>query len=194
MAWLEILLPYLETYALQLYFLAGLFTGEGGIILLMVLVVEGSVPFWPMILLFLLGAFVIDNIVYFIATRMLSKLNKWKIISKGSEKLGSFIDKYVKGEEFYAILIAKFIQGTNFVLLVYLSIERLSYKKYIKYDIISLAIWAVVMTIIGWTVGQGFVIVLTIFKSIQLAIIFLILIFVILHFSQKWIRKIFKWK
>ncbi|NCN99412.1 hypothetical protein COU62_03255 [Candidatus Pacearchaeota archaeon CG10_big_fil_rev_8_21_14_0_10_35_219] len=189
---IDLIVNLFGAYSYLLYFIAGLFTGEAGIVFLMVLVVHGTIPFLPMILLFLLGALVIDIVIYIIATKGLSKLKKYHLISKGSEKLGMVIDKYVRGNEFYAILIAKFLQGTNLVLLVYLSVEKLDYKKYIKYDLLATLIWITEMAIIGWLVGQGFKIVLTVFKSIQLAILFLIVVLVILYFIQKWLDKKFK--
>ena len=53
---IDLIVNLFGAYSYLLYFIAGLFTGEAGIVFLMVLVVHGTIPFLPMILLFLLGA------------------------------------------------------------------------------------------------------------------------------------------
>ena len=65
----------------------------------------------------------------------------------------------------------------------------MSFWRFVVYDSICGAIWTVVMVLIGVLAGKGYGIVADVFKSVQIAGLFIVLFIVAYAFLEKWINK-----
>ena len=155
---------------------------------------SGTLPLW---LIFISGtlADILDDIFWFYVPR-------GKIFRK--IRIPGFIKQFFKKESYQFrkiehkdlplfMIMSKFLVGTRNIAIMSVSLNKISFRKFIPYSILSAFIWSTIVVAVGWSAGKGFVLVKEIFDSTRLAItfviIFIIVLFFIRHHTHKHTRK-----
>ncbi len=81
-----------------------------------------------------------------------------------------YIAKLERGNPLRLLFGVRFIAGLSIVVVVYLSRQGLSFKRFLLYCIIINAFWTPIFALIGYAAGEGYSLLLATFDDIRLAI------------------------
>jgi membrane protein DedA with SNARE-associated domain len=95
--------------------------------------------------------------------------SKFFEIGKGS-RLFAQVKRVLDAAPFKMFFLARFISGITIPCIIYLGRKRLELKTFFLYCLAINFFWAPTITLIGWSSGKGFTLVLETFKSIQIAL------------------------
>ena len=101
------------------------------------------------------------------------------------------LDRISGGNRFFAVILAKFVIGTRIVLILYVSKTNLEFKRFVRYDIVAVFLWLLIVIGIGYISGLGFSYISSILRNVYAGIGFVILILLIVIIAQIWIKRAF---
>jgi len=184
----EIISGYLSQYPILASLLIGIFTGEEVILILAFLSSQGVLPLWIVFVFVPIGTFITDIFFFFIGkTKLINKIKDWKHFSKGYSKTDKFVGKLTKEKHILALFYTKFIYGTRIVTLIFLGLRGTKYSQFFKYNIIITILWAMIVIPLGYLAGKGYIIILNIFRSVELGLLFLLIFIILFFLIKKWI-------
>lgn len=165
--------------------------GDASMIFLMVMGVNLKFPIWLIITGAYLGAQFGDIIWFLLGKRFLPLLTKHERFGRNYKRLISVISRFAHKSVLLTLTIVKFLYGTRVITVLYLSHKKpkLNLSKFIAYNSIALLAWIAFMGTIGYLVAIGFSFIWHFFKSLELAVSVLIILFIIINFIQKLISK-----
>ena len=105
------------------------------------------------------------------------------------QKVEETVVRISRNNDFLLLLLAKYIYGTRILTIFYVSLKELAFGKFLVYSSISAVCWIIPICTIGWLAGKGFEMVLTIFKNVQLAVTFLVVLVVLFYVIQRVIKR-----
>jgi len=183
------LIPFFAANAELISFIATYIGGVETIILIGFLSGQGVAPFNNVFLFAFLGYFLFEITWFFVArTWIFDRLKKRKKFRKGYSKIAEIFRKLSGGNDFIALLAAKFIFGFGTMLLIYLSRERLDFKKFFFWDLAAVAISTYTILSIGWFAGRGYSKIIDVFHNAQIALFALVVVAVIFHLVRVEVR------
>jgi len=186
------LIPFFAGNVALITFIATYIGGVETIILLGFLSGQGVASFNQIFLFAWLGYFLFEITWFFIAkTWIFDRLKKRKKFKKGYSKIAEIFEKLSGGNDFLALFAAKFVFGFGTMLLIYLSRERLSFKKFFIYDLVAVAISTYAILSIGWFAGTGYGFLIDIFENVQIGLFALIVVAIIFHLVRVEVRNYF---
>lgn len=190
MSW-ESLIQLFAEYSIPLCFFGGLIGGEEIIMTLSFLsAAQNLLPLWQIMIFAPIGVFLSDIIVFSIGRfHLVHNFHKLETFSKVYMKVDKVIQRISK-KVFLTLLYTKFMYGARILTLLYLGIRKTNFKKFLISDFLVVAIWIIPITLVGWLGGSGFKLVMTIFKSIQIASITIVLFIIAVFLSRKWMDEI----
>ncbi len=172
MGLINFILQFFAVYPAIICFLGGIFGGEETIFILSILAVQNNINFLIIIFFSYLGILVSDIIWFFLGrTKLFNWLIKRKIFSKVYYHFDKTLDKVTKGNDFKALLFTKFLYGLRIITIMYLARERMKFKQFLKYSLIIVGIWTIVVCSLGFAAGQGVKIALIISNNLTLTLI-----------------------
>ena len=177
----------LSKYSIIISFLAGLVTGEEVILILSFLSANELLPLWQIFIFAGLGVFLSDIIVYFIGSTKFVRyfFKQWKI-AKAYRRFERAVEKISHNRIFLLLLVTKFIYGTRVLTLLYLGVKKVPHKKFIIYDFIVVFTYLIPVVILGWLAGSGFKFIMTVFKSIQIGLLLLVIAVIVFIIIREW--------
>ena len=189
--WILEFFPHLFSYIPLLAFLAPIIGGgELGVIAISILFSQNIKNIVLVLVFSFIGMLVSDSLWFFVAkSKFFNKFRKWKKISTPYKKLEKNIEKFSRGNDVLVILFAKLMVGTRILLMIYLGNRKISWGKFLIYDLIPTFLWAGLLVVVGVLVAKGFEMVVEIFKNFQLGITFLIIVFFLVSVFGKWLNK-----
>ena len=150
--------------------------------------------FWPPLAVFwfaLLGTVLSDLFWYFGGMYFLKITHQWSLFQNGYNKLSAFVDKITKHKPFLVLIFIKFLYGTRFLILIYISTRGVKLKTFLFYDIFGTLLWLYVIIPIGWLAGKGVYNFIPIYRNIGYIIFILIVSFLIFKIiNQRILKKI----
>ncbi len=183
-----VLIPLMKSYGTMVAFFGVGIGGEAAILVLAFLAASNVIPIYAVIIFGFLGTVTADCLWYFIARyKVFLKIKNWKSISKKYKLLEKKIEKISLKNDFFILLIAKFLIGTWIITILYLNAKDLSMKRFMKIAIPAGFVWAVVLFIIGFLAGKGFYTLLYLFKNLQIAVMFLVFFVILFYLLSSWI-------
>ncbi|MBI2632676.1 hypothetical protein HYW75_06745 [Candidatus Pacearchaeota archaeon] len=191
MAIQEVIITSLQLYVPLLAFLAGLFIGDA-LILLGILAGTGKVSFWIVFIFGLIGELTHDIIFYFISNSNLAHYLKKKLkLSKKRNIIANFIERMKGKNYFLPVFLAKFIYGVRDVVILYVSHNTKSFKKYIVAVGLAGLCWVTTILTVGWLAGRGVTELLHILKGIEKGAVIILLSLIALYLLNKFIISAF---
>ncbi len=188
MAIQEVIISSLQAYAPLLAFLSGLAIGDA-LILLAMLAGAGKISFWSIFILGFIGEVTHDIIFYFISNSKFAHYIKKKLrLSKKRSKIAEYIEKISVGKSYFLpLVIAKFVYGVRDAVVIYVSHNEKSFKKYLLTVIPAGLIWITTITSTGWLAGKGFVELLYVIKGIEKWLAIFLLSIIALYLINKFV-------
>jgi len=169
----------------------GIFAGETLILTLATIISSTNTSLiWRVLVFAYVGELISEFFFFFLGrTKLIHKLNKIKKFKKGFKKSEKIIDKLVNKNILMTLFYSKFTYGFRTLTVIYLGYKRIPLKKFIRAELIVMALAVSIVVTIGYLVGQGYRIALYIFRSFEIAItITLILLFFYFLLNQKYIK------
>ena len=155
-------------------FIAG-FLAEEVLIMIGFLSGQGLIPLWTLFTFGLLGGLCIDSIHFFLGTRKCVRRTHCRIKETKYHKLIEPILKFTHNNIFLSLFITKFIYGPRVLMAMYLAIRRMKYHQFIKYDLIALISWAIIMLPLAYLAGRGILSSFSIIGELKIVISFMII-------------------
>jgi len=182
----QALLEFIGAHGWLVSFLGGLVTSEEALLPLSFAAANGYIKLWVVYVFGFLGAFFCDMIVFTIGKRKWAKsLTQFENVAHLHDKFDELVVRITNKSTFKTLFYAKFILGIRTLVLFYLGLKGVSYKKMISRDLLVTAIWLTMVVALGWYAGRGFKFLLEVVQSIQLAISVIVLIIIIIIVSKK---------
>jgi membrane protein DedA with SNARE-associated domain len=153
---IELTIPYLAKLSYFAIFLVVLLNGSGflpipeEILLLIVgcLVFEGVFSFWPAVLVALLGAIVVDNVHFYLASHGHSILRRFV-----NRRIMERVQKSVDAHGPYAVFFARFVPGTRVVTAWVAGTSGMKQRKFFFADAFGAIIQTPILIWIGKALG-----------------------------------------
>ena len=164
----------------------------GGEILVMTVAFVGSsgiFPFWTIVFFSFLGMLCLDIFWYFLVkSRSVERFKKSKIISAKNYTLERHLEKISDKNDIIILLLSKILVGTRILIIAYISLRKISFKKFLFYDSIPTFIWAIMLVSLGWFSGASFKLITALFNDIKIAITILVLGGILVYLILKLLR------
>lgn len=104
-----------------------------------------------------LGMMTLDSFWFLIMRSPLTRSIRSKIeISDKYKKIESKIEKMSGKNDIAILLISKILIGTRILVLAYISVRKLSFKKFLIFDGSATLVWAIILGYLGWFAGLGY--------------------------------------
>lgn len=170
------IIQYLIGHSQLLIFAGAVFFAESVILSLSFMSGQGLWSIESVFIWSLLGTIVSDTFWYVCGIRFLKLTHQWKLCKGTFEKISDILDRITKNKPPLALLFIKFLYGTRFLATIYAAEKRISYARFLMYDIFGTTIWLFVIVPIGWLAGKGIYNFIPIYKNISylLLIVFIL--------------------
>ncbi len=186
-------LGLLHEHILAAAFFICLFGGEPAVLVFSFLAGQGKMDPLTVTFIGFTTAFLGEWFWFLTArTRLFNFVDRFLLPENHGHLFGR-IQKTLDNAPFKAFFLARFISGITIPCIVYFGRKRIDPGKFFLYCLIVNSFWAPIVTLIGWSAGLGFTLVLETFKSLQIAvnvtlfgILFVYLIY--RHISRKAMR------
>jgi len=171
----------IETFGIFAVF--ALCTVEGDITLLLSGVMAhssffGNYSFLKVFLAGMLGGVVGDNIGYWIGRLFRTTIKDYSFYEMARPRIERLIDKFGG----FAIIISKYIYGIRAAMCLFYGIGKMPYMRFLFLDIISCAIWALMLAGVGYFFSGAITGIIGDFKQIGIALFFIVLLGVIIFY------------
>lgn len=184
----NILSGYLSQYPILASLLIGIFTGEETILILAFLSSQGVLPLWIVLVFVPIGTFITDVLFFFLGkTKTINKLHKWRYFSNKYKKTDELVGRLTRENHLLILFYTKFIYGTRIISILFLGLKGTSYYRFLKYNFIITFIWALIVIPLGYFTGKGYTFIINIFRSVELGILFVLVIVILFFLVKKWI-------
>ncbi|MBI2674085.1 MAG: hypothetical protein HYX23_02275 [Candidatus Zambryskibacteria bacterium] len=179
-------------------FLGAIIGGEEVLVLLSIYSVAGTLNLAYILIFFYLGIMVSDTLWYMLGkSRIFAWLIRLKFISSAYEHWGRLLDVTTRKNDFQALFMTKFFYGFRIATIMYLARERLSFRDFFKYSLLSNFVWVGFISALGWATGKGIKTVTYFSGNITLEVflvgVVLVLFMVIMRVAsirvKKWLQK-----
>ena len=182
-------LAILYAYEFPALFFGGFFFGETVIIPAAFLAGQNILSLPEVFWLAFLGTVCADTL-WFLAGPILWKFaHRFETISKRSEAVLKRLDELYANQPFRALLVSKFIYGTRFLTVIYLSLERVSALRFLVMNFLSTLLWLIAIIAIGWLAGKSIVNLLPIISDVKYALLLIVLLIIGLKLAPIWFQK-----
>ncbi len=190
--WLRTLIIEHRSLEYIIVFFGAVFGGEVGLFTLGFLTAQKIVSTVPVIIFSFLGALA-PNILWFIigSTSTASRVVLHRYADTTTSVITDAVRKISRNNHFIALTLIKFLIGTSFLLMMYVSKTNIRFKKFILYESGAIFLSMLVIFPIGFLSGLGFTYVALLFNNLYIAVGFILLIIIIIVVVQLSIKKLF---
>lgn len=186
----ERIVPWLIEYGYVAIFLGSFFFAESFILAVSFLSAHG---FWPIASVFGLalgGSVLSDLFWYFFGIRFLKLTGQWMVYEPFIAKADTFFGRFLQ-RRFLSLLVVKFLYGTRFLMVVYFSVQKISFLKFLLFDAVTTAIWLAVLLPVGWFAGLGSQTPIWAYRDFILSVSVFAVMLILLRILGMWLQKRF---
>lgn len=171
----------IEQYGIYAVF--ALCTVEGDITLLLSGVMAhsnffGSYSFFWVFLAGMFGGVVGDNVGYFIGRLFRTTIKDYRFYEMARPRIERLIDKFGS----FAIIISKYIYGIRVAMCVFYGIGRMPYARFLMLDVISCALWSLMLASVGYFFSGAITNIIGDFKQVGMWLFFIVLFGIIIFY------------
>ena len=187
----EFALQILHTYNLWAIFFGAFSFGESIILSSSFLAGQGIWTIWDVFWLSLAGTVLSDAIWYLLGQVLLGNSKLYdKYIAKHADAFAK-VEKRIIKKPFLVLLFIKFLYGTRILTIVYLSIRKIGFIKFLIFDTIGTLIWLPVVMSVGWFGGKGIARAGVLYSRVEYSIAALAIILIVYKLINIWIGRKF---
>ena len=186
-----IILHNLIMYLPPAVFVVAAFFGDAGIVASFVFALRTQVPILEVLLAAVLGTLIADTIWYYFGKSILSFLRKrFHRYYKNEERMLKAVNKYIPANKpGRLLLVTKFMYGTRVLTIIYLSFNRLAFKRFALLDSIATFFYLGTLFIATKLFVVGTYKLLSSVNDVVIALIALVLSFILVRAISEWLIK-----
>jgi len=182
--------PFIYQHPFLVSFLGPLIGGEPFFVALAFLSGQGFLPLW---VLFLSGtlADILDDMFWFFAPRWKwsKKIRTPRFISDYLSNANKRFKKIEEHKLFSFIMASKFLVGSRILAVISISSNKIKFRKFLPYSIISALIWSSIIISVGWLAGRGFSLISEVLGNVRITATILFAGFTLLFFIRRHLHK-----
>ena len=184
----QILLEYISIYGYLAVFIGTVVWGETIMIAAGFLTSfeEINLSLYLVILFGILGTLIADSFWYLVGhsgkkgSKFLERYEKFALVKpKVIQKIKYHFNKH-SGK---TIFFSKFIYGTRIIILIMAGALGMKYKKFLFYNAISIIFWTIGMSVLGYYLGEGFLLIKKYIKGAEFILIGVVLVYFIFRIA-----------
>ncbi len=130
-------------------FVGLVFEGEFFVISTGILAHLGALNFWFSLFFIFMGGLGKTVLGYYIGGVINRKWSDSKIVRYLEKRVHHFMPRFQR-KPFWSIFLSKFIFGANHIVIIFAGFRKINYRKFLKAEILSTAIWAPLLLSIGY--------------------------------------------
>jgi membrane protein DedA with SNARE-associated domain len=155
--WIPALAERLPELSFFLAIAAPVVGGELAVLGLAFLAGQGYFPLLPVVAGSFLGMLALDAFWFMVPRSPWGERLKSKMrVSARYQALEARIEAFAHRSDILVLFISKVLIGTRILVLAYLSIRSISFWRFLLYDMVATALWAVILGALGWFAGLGY--------------------------------------
>lgn len=190
--WLRVFIFHYASLEYLIIFLGVSFAGEVAILPLGFLAAQGTVSIFALLIFGLMGTLFSDVLWFFLAkTTIVKKMISHHYANKTISVVHQAINRISKGNYLATLILAKFVVGTRILLIMYISTTDIGFKRFVRYNVIAIFLWLVIVASIGFISGLGFTYFAEILENMYAAIGFVLLVVILITILHIWLKKRF---
>ncbi|OGI82795.1 hypothetical protein A3I95_00095 [Candidatus Nomurabacteria bacterium RIFCSPLOWO2_02_FULL_44_12] len=191
---IQALSGFVESHQLIAYgliFIGIVFEGEFFVISTGIFAHLGALNFWVALIFIFAGGLGKTFLGYYIGTLINKKWHNAKFLQYIEKRVHYFLPHF-RRKPFWSIFLSKFIMGANHIVILFSGFSKVDYKKFIKAEVISTAIWAPGLLSLGYFFSYtAFHISREIWRFSSIILVFVI-IFITLDKLLGWLYQLFE--
>jgi membrane protein DedA with SNARE-associated domain len=151
------ILELLNSFGWLVSYFAPFIGGENAVLIMSFLSAQGILPLAVVVFFSFLAMITLDSIWFFIVkSKRVTKIKESEKISKYNLRLEARLEKVTNKQDILILLLSKILIGTRILIIIYLSLKKMSYKKFMLYNTPPTFLWACTLGLIGWFAGRGY--------------------------------------
>src|SRR3989344_7628269 len=147
----------LTTYQLPAIFIGAFFFGETVILAAAFLAGQGIWSVESVFWLSLAGTVASDSLWFLLGLTFFKFTKRWEKFQDKYKLFLAKLEKITGQKPFLSLLFIKFLYGTRILTIIYLSIRKIHFGRFLIFNTVGTILWLFVMIGVGWLVGQGIV-------------------------------------
>jgi len=179
----------LTLYQMPAIFLGSFLFGETVILTAAFLSAQGLWSTWTIFWLALLGTLASDALWFLYGQKILTLFHRWEKYQHGSEKFLKALEKLTGSRPHLSLLWVKAVYGVRIFTIIYLSVRKVDFWKFIVLDAIGSAWWIGVIILFGRLAGVGLNDLPVTIDNLEYAAAAIVLIIIIWRLLFTWISK-----
>lgn len=179
----------LFSYPLLAIFVGAFFFGETVIISAAVLAGQHSIALFDVFWISLVATIISDAMWFLFGNIIFKYINKHAEKKKQYNNFIKKLELLTGHRPFLSLLFIKFLYGTRILTIIYLSIRKIGFWKFILFDTIGTFLWLIVMILIGWLAGVGVINLIPAFNSIGYILMVIFFVLILVRYMSIWLEK-----
>ena len=188
---LSSLVEHHQTLTYAVIYVGLIFEGEFFIISTGILAHLGALNFWFCLIFIFLGGLSKTLLGYALGKYLFKKFNYNRFFRHIQKHVYRILPRF-KTRPFWSIFISKFIIGANHIVIIFSGYEKIDYKKFLKAEISSTAIWAPLLLTLGYLFSFTALRISREIWKFLMVILILFIIFVLFDKLVSWLYELFE--
>src|SRR3989344_3743763 len=151
----NIIIQLLTLYQMPAIFTGSFLFGETVMLAASFLSAQGFWSAWTVFWLALLGTLSADALWFLYGQKLLSFFHRWETYRHHSEKFLQALGRFTGTRPHLAMLFIKAVYGTRILTIIYLSVRKVDFLKFVIFDAIGSAWWIAVIVLFGRLAGKS---------------------------------------
>jgi membrane protein DedA with SNARE-associated domain len=185
------LVEHHQGLAYLIIFVGIIFEGEFFVISTGILAHLGALNFAVSLIFIFFGGLGKTFLGYYLGRTIHDKWHSTRFCRYVEKKVYTFMPRF-RQKPFWSIFLSKFIMGANHIVILFSGFQRINYKKYLKAEIISTAIWAPGLLTLGYLFSYTALHITREIGEFSLIIVGFIVVFIILDKLLGWLYGLFE--
>lgn len=185
------IIHFLTAYQYPAIFIGSFFFGESVIITAAFLAGQGIWSVQAVFWLALIGTIVSDSIWFLFGQSIIRSLKYWQRMLSKYEQYLQKIERLTGNKPFLALLFIKFLYGTRILTILYMSVRKMSYGRFLLFNTIGTIFWLVTMVAIGWLAGKGITNFIPVVARVEYLLLAVALLIIMYKAVSTWMEKRF---
>ncbi len=190
--WLHAFIINYPAFQYIIVLLGAAFGGEVVMIALSFLAAQGLFSLLPFCLTSFVGLLSSDVLWFWLGkTEKGSKFFSYRFLRSTVAVITEAVERVSQGNNFVALLLANFMLASRIVIIMYVSRLRVSFLRFLSYEVIAGTLWLISVISIGFISGLGFSQLAELFQNLYVAIGFILLVIFGIVIFQIWLERRF---
>lgn len=121
-----------------------------------ILAADGRMSLWGVIGMAGIGAFLGDNLAYWIGRSAEGWARRWVTRGERGKRSLQWAERQLGRHGGSLVIVARFIPGGRTATTIACGVLRFPYRQFLAYDAVGAALWATINTLLGYAGGRAF--------------------------------------